>query len=174
MTGEVLKGINHPKLLETLHPMRLSCLRTPDDFSEVVLHQSIIRASRCKHGVFSLLHLSFVDILCIVSIKYKGSKDVSNDYSITMAIPPPPFFLRPHEVSQGMPNIANQIGCFLAAQSHMEHLCGKVQRTWIPPVGLLKQLLGLGIRCVGFGTLNGFASLRCLVRLGASAALLHI
>ena len=37
-----------------------------------------------------------------------------------------PFFLRPHEVSQGMPNIANQIGCFLAAQSHMEHLCGKV------------------------------------------------
>lgn len=41
--GEVLKGIDHPKLLETLHPMRLSCLRTPDDFSEVVLHQSIIR-----------------------------------------------------------------------------------------------------------------------------------
>ena len=55
--GEVLKGIDDPKLLETLHPMRLSCLRTPDDFSEVVLHQSIIRASRCKHGVFCLLQI---------------------------------------------------------------------------------------------------------------------
>lgn len=36
-----------------------------------------------------------------------------------------------------MPNIANQIGCFLAAQSHMEHLCGKVPRTWgISPLGI--------------------------------------